>query len=173
MLSWVKFGVIAALSLSMTLVPVKLPNSPPKIEQLAEWKSPPIVRVCYNTPIFKYKVEQALKFWEDLGYEFGTVSWKDSTEWCTGDAYFGAITIMPNKQFLGEGILALTRRYTYNSMITGARIEITNRGYDHDYLLEHELGHALGWPHYTVEGHIMHPIIQRAGKNSFGLKKLS
>ena len=173
MLPWLKFGVATVLSLAMVLVPINLPASQQKLEQVAEWKSPPTVRVCYNTPIFKYKVEEALKFWENLGYKFGTISYNDTTEWCTGDAYFGAITIMPNKQFLGEGVLALTRRHTYNSMITGVRIEITNRGFGRDLLLEHELGHALGWPHYNAEGHIMNPVLPRAGTDIFGLKKLS
>ena len=170
MLPWIKFGVVTVLSLAAVLAPMTIT---PKIERLAEWKAPPVVRVCHNTPIFKHKVEQSLKFWEDLGYRFGTISYNDRTEWCVGEAYFGAITIMPNRQFLGEGILALTRRHTYNSMITGARIEISNQGFNQELLLEHELGHALGWPHYRVEGHIMHPTIQKAGINIFGLKKLS
>lgn len=170
MLSWIKFGVVTVLSLAMVLVPVNLPATQPKLEQLAEWKAPPVVRVCYNTPIFKYKVEEALGFWEKLGYKFGTLSYEDNTEWCTGDTYFGAITIMPNREYLGAGTLALTRRHTYNKIITGARIEISNQGFGKELILEHELGHTLGWPHYRIEGHIMHPILPKAGINVFGLK---
>lgn len=170
MLSWIKFVVVTVLSLAIVLVPVNLPTSPPKLEQIAEWKAPPVVRVCYNTPIFKYKVEEALRFWEKLGYKFGTLSYNDNTDWCTKDVYFGAITIMPNKEYLGTGTVALTKRHTYNKMIVGARIEISRQGFGKELVLEHELGHALGWPHYKVEGHIMHPILLRTGINVFGLK---
>ena len=34
-----------------------------------------------------------------------------------------------------------------------------------DLLNEHELGHALGFAHIEEEGHIMHPIYGKMGKN--------
>jgi len=168
--SWAKFAVIAVLSLTAVVVPSAIPSFVPKFEQLAEWKAPPTVRVCNDAPVSKSEVEHALEFWRSLGYEFGTVIWDDKTGWCRGSTYFGSITIMANKQFLGEEILALTRRRTYNLIITGARIEISDKGIGKPLLLEHELGHALGWPHYKVEGHIMHPILQKSGIDTFGLQ---
>ena len=169
MLSWVKFGLIAALSLTIAVVPVKLAAEKP--QQVAKWYSPPTVRVCYNAPVFRIQVQKALDFWEDLGYKFGTVIWDDSSAWCTGDIYLGSITIMPNKTYLGTGTLGRTTRYTYNKgLITGAKIEVTREGSTMELLLEHELGHALGWPHHRVEGHVMHPILPRSGRDVTGLK---
>ena len=169
MLSWIKFGLVAALSLTMVVVPVKLAEEKP--QQVAAWVSPPTVRVCYNAPVFRIQVQKALGFWEDLGYKFGTIIWDDSSAWCTGDVYLGSITIMPNKTYLGAGTLGRTTRYAYrNKLITGAKIEVTRQGSARELLLEHELGHALGWQHYRVEGHIMHPILPRTGRDVTGLK---
>ena len=170
-MSWIKFILITIGSLAIVMVPGQIQAEPAQLKQLAEWESPPVVRVCYNTPIFKYKVEEALTFWKKLGYEFGTIIYDDTSEWCIGDTIPGAITIMPNQAYLGDGILALTRRYTFNKeTIIGVRIEIASQGYGRELLLEHEFGHALGWPHYDVEGHIMYPILPRAGTNVSGLK---
>ncbi len=83
----------------------------------------------------------------------------------------GSITIMPNKTYLGTGTLGRTTRYTYNKkLITGAKIEVTREGSTMELLLEHELGHALGWPHHRVEGHVMHPVLPRSGRDVTGLK---
>ena len=157
--------------MTAVIVPSAIPSFVPELQQLAEWKSPPTVRVCSDAPVSKYEVQRALEFWENLGYEFGTTLWDDESRWCTGSTYLGSITIMANKQFLGEEILALTRRHTYNLIITGARIEISDRGINQPLLLEHEFGHALGWPHYKIEDHIMHPILQKSGTDVFGLEK--
>jgi len=59
----------------------------------------------------------------------------------------------------------------YNELVVGARIEIRADSYDRPLLLEHELGHALGWPHHNVEGHIMHRALGKTGKETSGLER--
>ena len=38
-------------------------------------------------------------------------------------------------------------------------------------VLEHEIGHALGWSHYDQKFHIMHSNWMLGGMNSKGLRK--
>jgi len=37
-------------------------------------------------------------------------------------------------------------------------------------VLEHEIGHALGWVHVGTRGHLMHPEWAKGGWNTFGLE---
>jgi len=116
-------------------------------------------------------VEEALQFWRALGYEFGTVIYNDHTDWCYGTSYLGSIVIMPNQVPFNSKALAQTKRIAYNNLVVGAKIEIRADSYDRPLLLEHELGHALGWPHFNVTGHIMHRALEKTGKNALGLKR--
>ena len=172
-MSWGKFILIVASSLAFVLAPSQLVADAPKLEQTAKWKYPPTVRVCYNLPIFEYKIERALMFWRYLGYEFGEIIYDDTSEYCTGNKTAGSIVIMPNRKYLGDGKFAITKRYSLEKprLITGARIEIARMAYGEDLLLEHELGHALGWTHSPQKGHIMYPYLRQSGTNSDGLKK--
>jgi len=38
-------------------------------------------------------------------------------------------------------------------------------------VIEHEMGHALGWMHYSAKFHIMHPNWLHGGYGHTGLKK--
>ena len=38
-------------------------------------------------------------------------------------------------------------------------------------IVEHELGHALGWEHHNYSGHIMHRELAQSGWGSIGLEK--
>ena len=169
MVSWIKFGVILLSSVSLMMAAISIPQG--ELEQLASWHALPTVRICSNTPISEHRVEEALDFWRALGYEFGTVIYSDETDWCYGSTYFGSIVIMPNQSPFNGQTLAQTQRVAYNELVVGARIEIRADSYDRPLLLEHELGHALGWPHYNVEGHIMHKALNKCGKETKGLNR--
>ena len=168
--SWIKFGVILLSSVSLVVAAVKIPETDLPLRQLAAWEANPTVRVCSNAPISRNRVEESLQFWRDLGYEFGSIIYGDHTDWCYGDSYLGSIVIMPNQTPFNSKILAQTKRIAYNKLIVGAKIEIRSDSYERPLLLEHELGHALGWPHHNVRGHIMHKTLPLSGPNSFGLK---
>lgn len=168
--SWIKFGIVLISSVSLMVAAVKIPEAEKPLRQLAAWEAAPTVRVCSNTPISRDRVEDSLEFWRGLGYEFGSVIYNDHTDWCYGSSYLGSIVIMPNQTSFNGRVLARTKRIAYNKLIVGAKIEIRADSYDRAYLLEHELGHALGWPHYNVKGHIMHQALSLSGLGSFGLK---
>jgi len=174
-LSWGKFILMALGSLAFVVVPTQLVADTPKLEQVAKWREKPTVRVCYNLPVFQYKIERALMFWRYLGYEFGEIIYDDASEYCTGNKTTGSIVIMPNRKYLGDGKFAITTRYALekSKRITGARIEIARQAYNEELLLEHEIGHALGWTHSLHKGHIMYPFLRQSGTNSDGLRKRS
>ena len=45
--------------------------------------------------------------------------------------------------------------------IVSAVIEFDVGTYRIDNVFEHELGHALGYGHVEIEGHIMHPLWEK------------
>ena len=117
-------------------------------------------------PVQKVKWVE-LAFWEDLGYEF--VSFFDDFD-CGGAAIPGSISIDMAGQDITPGALAYTKVH-YNKKtkeVSKAEIEVLVKK---DLILEHELGHALGWKHHNKNGHIMYPTSKGIGTNGSGLEK--
>ena len=52
--------------------------------------------------------------------------------------------------------------------ILKAKIALKNTWGEADRILEHELGHALGWLDYNQTGHIMHHEWSRGGTKYYG-----
>jgi predicted Zn-dependent protease len=44
-----------------------------------------------------------------------------------------------------------------------AEIEVSQQTGNKDRILEHEIGHALGWDHFNKRGHILHPRWESGG----------
>ena len=134
------------------------------------WKSPPIVRVCSKDPEVRKRVDLALDFWRDLGHEFGTVVRGDNNgESCDRQASFSIVikqvTSFPDERRRGQ---ASTR--TLGDMILGVEVDIM-KGYMNDTLiLEHEIGHALGYKHLACRSHIMHPSTNYIGSFTIGVE---
>ena len=149
----------------------------------ASWEdSTPTVRVCKKTNVTRGRVDQAIRFWKSKGWKFGTVIWDDTSEWCTGATVIGSIVILPmdgtehqkimgEKLFLTKGVLGMTKRYMYGDLIFGARIFLKEGYEEKQKILEHEFGHALGFKHSGMNGHLMHADYSRTGWNVSGLSK--
>jgi len=137
----------------------------------AEWETPPKVRVCASTQLTMYRVENAVKYWERLGYKF-EYAYKDFIIDCMNPRYGEIIITLPEGGFSANH-MAATRLYTSNSTgkIVMAKIFILPKNGRKERVLEHELGHALGWRHYSERQHIMHPNWKDGGFNSKGLRK--
>ena len=134
------------------------------------WEVEPKIRVCASTKLTMYKVESAVKYWEKLGYNFKYV-YKDYIIDCMHPRYGEIIITLPEAGFSGHH-MASTRIYTSNrtGQIVMAKIFILPKNGNKERVLEHELGHALGWSHYNQKMHIMHPTWKYGGYNSYGLK---
>ena len=135
--------------------------------QKVKWVEQPLIINCSGSPYTAAEVEEAMAFWEDLGYEF--VSFFDDFD-CGGAAIPGSISIDMAGQDITPGALAYTKVH-YNKKtkeVSKAEIEVLVKK---DLILEHELGHALGWKHHNKNGHIMYPTSKGIGTNGSGLEK--
>ncbi len=137
----------------------------------SDWETIPKVRVCASTKLSMYRVETAIKYWEKLGYDF-EYSYMDFAIDCMNPRYGEIIVTLPENNFSAHH-MAATRVYTSNSngKIVKAKIFVLPKNGRKERVLEHEIGHALGWKHYNERHHIMHPTWKDGGFNSSGLKK--
>ena len=144
---------------------------------VATWNEAPNIIVCEAAPVEETRIRSAVKFWEDQGFEFGTLEFKQRTPTsraaCIDKGPVGTIVIhlVPYPTTMEATTLAQTHFYVDNETkkirwaIINLRIEPPER------VMEHELGHALGWRDYNQTGHIMHSEWARGGHNIKGLKK--
>lgn len=137
----------------------------------ANWEKPPNVRVCATTEVSISRLNRALNYWERLGYDFGIVR-KDHLSTCMNPRVGEIIVTLPEAGFSSSHI-ASTRITTSNKTgnIIKAKIFILPKSAKKDRVIEHEIGHALGWSHYRQRYHMMHPSWQFGGFDSFGLRK--
>jgi len=137
----------------------------------ASWAMPPSVRICGVTEVSTFRVTLALKYWEKLGYRFNGVM-TDSSPTCMTAKYGEILITLPESGF-GGGQIASTKIYTHikNNDIVKAKIFIMPRHARRERVLEHEVGHALGWTHYNQKFHMMHPNWFAGGYASKGLRK--
>ena len=139
--------------------------------QKYHWVNPPNIRLCENTEVSLARVHQAVKYWERIGYEFGEI-YLDRFSFCMNPKYNEIAIVLPSQGVIDDKMGA-TRVYT--SKITGeivkAKIFVLPSTARKERVLEHELGHALGWQHYNSKGHIMHPNWWLGGHSSYGLRK--
>lgn len=130
------------------------------------WEEPPIVINCFSSPYSLKEITNSITFWKELGYEFDIIIDKFN---CNGSSIPGSITIdSASQKFTANrnGETTLTIRDNNKKMIN-ARIEIL---YSTEGVLEHELGHALGWKHFPYIGHIMNASDNNSGWKTNGLE---
>tara|TARA_R100001163_G_C5068202_1_gene208165 strand:+ start:6246 stop:6764 length:519 start_codon:yes stop_codon:yes gene_type:complete len=141
-----------------------------KPKQQAVWSTTPSVRICAATKVPSFRVSRALSYWEMLGYKFDGV-FADYNLNCGEPRYGEIIVTLPTGE-MSENHLASTRIYTekHTSNIAKAKIFIYPKDGRTQRVLEHEIGHALGWLHYPQKYHMMNPSWHAGGYDSTGLK---
>ena len=143
-------------------------NKAVQIDKMAHWRYAPTVRVCKVSPLSVNEVAAAVKWWKDLGYDFDLIYSSD----CIEANKFAAITItLDQGELFMNNLLGSTTLYAdpETKEIYWANIELR-----HPYtarVLEHELGHALGWLHARTKGHMMHPYHFEGGWSNDALLK--
>lgn len=142
-----------------------------KPQQRAEWDSPPAIRVCESTKVSLLRARKAIAYWEMLGYEFDS-AFIDHSLNC-GEPRYGEIVITLPTNKTPPAHLASTRIYTekVTANIVKAKIFIYPKEATKQRVIEHEIGHAIGWLHHPQKYHMMHPNWHRGGYDSTGLRR--
>lgn len=129
-----------------------------------QWTNPPIVVNCYITLFPEKRLNDAIDFWENNGNELYLMSTEYIYEACKHEELEGFILIKRAKiNKLDIDVLGLTSIKSEFNEIKHATIYLKNGTFYYPNLLEHELGHALGFPHIDVQGNIMNPIYDNTG----------
>ena len=141
-----------------------------------QWERTPTVVICEHAPIKKDDVRKALGWWNKRGYIFyHSIYLRGSRaqEICRRADPTGYITInlVTQETFEGGDNLAVTHFYVDNDTREIHWAKIYLKSHVEERVLEHELGHALGWMHTEQIGHLMHEKLIRGGWDDAGLKK--
>tara|TARA_E500000331_G_scaffold44294_1_gene36980 strand:- start:357 stop:998 length:642 start_codon:yes stop_codon:yes gene_type:complete len=139
----------------------------------AYWKEFPSLRVCADSGVRLQRMQTAVHMWRRLGYSLGSIYWDDGSAICTKGGINGEIIILlvTNNTPIGNNI-AITRTYydKESRVIQKAQIFVLG-GYSNDSrILEHEIGHALGWGHFNRSLHIMNSHYPDTGHDIFGVR---
>ena len=156
---------------------LKVSSSPSQVfvignpQRSAVWDATPTVRVCKTSEVPIYRVSKALRYWEMLGYKFDGL-YMDTSLSCMNPRYGEILITLPEAGFSSKH-MASTRTYTDTKTgnIVKAKIHVLPKYARKSRVIEHEIGHALGWKHYPQKFHIMHPEWQLGGLDSRGLRK--
>lgn len=157
------------------------------LKQEGCWIQEPEILVCDGSPVTRQRLESAMNYWERLGYSFGAVNEarRDNYACATGNVPFGTIMIdIPSQSFQFGVHIGSTRTWRDNQPIpsgviphcTGvptifkSKIEIVPSWGRSARILEHELGHALGWNDINEVGHMMNGAWSSGGYSSRGLR---
>ena len=135
------------------------------------WITEPAIRICSGIRMPSSRISNALRYWERLGYSFGPIIFDNNSAACIGGPLWGEIVItLPDQSFDFEK-LAITRttKIRDDNTILYSQIFIQERYINKERVLEHEIGHALGWSHVNSKYHLMNEAWERGGHNSSGL----
>ena len=133
----------------------------------------PTVIVCEYAPVSKIQINSATAFWEQLGYRFYTTQYKhDPLHKCLSDNPVGYIVIhlVSSNIKMDDTSLAQTHFYVDNDTSEIEWAMIYMRADVRKTVLEHELGHALGFLHYNMINHLMNEKWAMGGWDKEGLE---
>ena len=145
-------------------------NAPPKV---GTWFRTPTVIVCEHAPITNAQINSATAFWESLGYRFYTTQYKhDPLNKCLSGTPEGYILVrlVSTDIKLEESALAQTHFFVDNDTGEIDWAVIYMRNDIRKTVLEHELGHALGFLHYNKINHLMNEKWTMGGWDKNGLE---
>ena len=142
-----------------------------KPQKTATWKITPTIRVCTDSGVSVGRTIRAMGYWEKLGYTFDGVL-GDPFSMCMNPKFGEILVTLPESGFM-DTHMASTRIYSdiKTGEIVKAKIFILPKNVHKDRVLEHEIGHALGWAHHRQRHHIMHPTWSQGGWDSYGVHK--
>ncbi len=141
-----------------------------------QWHNRPNITICPSSRLSLYRLKRATAFWESLGYEFGVLQKVERNDYncATGEPRYNEILIdIPGQDFQFGDHLGTTRTWwrTDTGEILKSKIEIVNGWENSERIIEHELGHALGFKDNNITGHMMNRSWTAGGYNKRDLNK--
>jgi len=124
-----------------------------------EWTTDPTIVNCYGEDLDEVNIVEAIHYWTTKGHSFLPTELTPTSSFCEKEYVHGFIII--RKKDLPYNTLGTTRRRTFLTKIVAAVVHFDVGTYRIDNVFEHELGHALGYGHIEVDGHIMHPMWEK------------
>ena len=108
---------------------------------------------------------RAIEYWTLRGEIISKYVHEPSGNVCDHDWLEGYIIVRKETSTKNPSTLASTKRYTSLARIKGAVIRYKPNTSNINLINEHELGHALGYTHVEIDGHIMHPLYHKMGRD--------
>lgn len=162
-----KYSWVAVLALVLTLLVIGLlkDDEPLEVKRNGYWAEEPVLILCPSAPFTLEELQMVADKWESRGHHFEDVLDFSS---CSDYQIPGFITIKTAGREIGNNHAghARTSYDIETGIISGSSIEIFK---DDLLVLEHEIGHALGYDHTNRRGHIMHPQTDGLGPDDEGL----
>jgi hypothetical protein len=123
-----------------------------------EWVTPPIIVNCLGDDINEETIKRAVDFWDKENEKVYFYQYERIDKICDypGEKINGMIVLREAKKLKAD-TLAQTHVFTIGNKIIFADIVFRKDTYNYILLLEHELGHAFGYKHTPIAGHVMHP----------------
>ena len=124
------------------------------------WDRPPIIANCYGSDFDEVYITRAIHYWTIRGHAIGFYEHNPPESFCESNEMVNGFIVLRKAELLelDPETLASTRRKTSRLIIQSATVTYRPGSQNLFLLNEHELGHALGYSHHEVKGHIMHPI---------------
>lgn len=135
------------------------------------WIENPNIVLCKESGVTEQRLAKSLSYWKKLGYSFGDITISKNQDECFNGGPNGTISIVLTTQEIGFNDIAVTRTFknTRTKEIQKAIVFMNSSAAIKTLVLEHEIGHALGWNHYQSRYHIMNKHYENIGHNSSGL----
>ena len=137
------------------------------------WYEMPPIRICLENRVSPSRANQFVSYWRRLGYDIpDPVFDSENSLACLSEGLRGEITVLLVNSDIEIGTnLGVTKTWYRRDTneIVKAQIYLIGGYAERARLLEHELGHALGWGHFNRRLHIMHGDYPSGGSDSTGL----
>ena len=155
--------LLLALLLFLMALALK-PANANKNDEHFRWLKPPTIVVCYKDfPVHKLYV--AIDFWQIRGQKIEGIIPDAPSGICNVDHIPDTIIIRrAPRGKLKLGQLAVTERRSdiQNNMISSV-IWFDHQRLNEPWLIEHEVGHGLGFAHVNKRNHVMNPWAPNMG----------
>jgi len=167
MTGYFKIALVASVTLAIGFViglGIKIAYESTRLKQY-DWMSElPVVVNCYGEDFSELQMIRAIDYWTVRGHSIGFYEHNPPKGVCDHDQLLGFIMLKKKRGGFSDGTIASTTRKTSGVKMKSATIWYSPGSFNLDLINEHELGHAFGYGHVEIDGHLMHPLYSHMGQ---------